>query len=185
MQKTLLRRAALFASIFVLVSLSYSGAATADFVFSGRFATNTSNPGHKVMVGERISVAQLKARFKGYKVVSTAGEDCSFCATITGPAGSIEVHFDETGTQVTTILSNDNRATDGMGHRVGGSLGEAVGQSATCDSGMFVSCKSDRISGLWYIVQDDERCNLEIPNSQGVTKILLCSKIQGFLIGNE
>ncbi len=150
------------------------------FVFNGIAATNSRTPGEYVRVGEQLPVVQLKSRFDRYVVTSTAGEDCSTCASISGQDGQIEVFYADNGIDVTSILSSDGSATDALGNTIGSPLRDAVGAKAQCSDGMWATCASSRLSGLRYLVGGQE-CPIDIKDGLE-TEIPVCAKILGFEI---
>lgn len=149
------------------------------FVVTGEALTSSSNPKHSVRLGERIPVAELKARFKGYTVQSTAGEDCLFCATVYTYDVGFEVNYDETGVVVTSVVCNQG-CSDALGNEVGGQLRAAVGDVGNCDAGYYTTCLSPRIGGLVYILSDEDSCPFEV--SGEATAVPSCAEIAGFVI---
>jgi hypothetical protein len=140
------------------------------------------NDKESVRLLERLPVAQLKKRFSRYKVDVTAGEDCSICATISRGEVSISVDYDENGIVIVGISSNDNESTDALGNGVRSSLRNAIGApTADCDAGMWTPCASPQLTGLHYIVEENERCRLLIKENQA-TEIPACARIDGFRI---
>lgn len=171
------------AATFFMLLIATASSAKAEFVYTNELVSNPANPSERIKIGERAPVSVLKTRFPRYKIVSTAGEDCLYCATITGPSGSIYVALDETGTKITTIMSSDQKASDALGNVAGSRLIDAVGNLATCDNGLYLSCESDRMAGLSYVVKEDAKCPVNPPASEGgKTRIPPCARIGGFAI---
>jgi hypothetical protein len=150
------------------------------FIFTGQKTYNSRDNAEFVTIGEKLLVSELKKRFKRYRIVMTAGEDCAICATISGKGGSIEVHFDEDGKSVTGIFSFDKKSSDALGNSIGSSLRNAIGSTAQCDAGDWTSCRSKRLYGLSYIVQDSKKCSVLIAENAQETTIPACARIEGF-----
>jgi hypothetical protein len=174
-----------FALLAALASSSSPLAASLDrFVFNGERAVNVRNQNEFVQIGEKLPIIELKRRFRRYKIVSTAGEDCSICATISNKSSSIYVDYDGDGIVIVGIRSLDKTSIDSLGNAVGSSVRNAIGaQTADCDAGDVTVCYSPRLGGLSYVVEEDKRCQLSIPAAgHGDTAIPRCVKIAGFQI---
>ena len=154
------------------------------FVYSSNQITHSRQASLVLRLGERLPIVDLTQRFTGYKVMSTAGEDCSICVIVTGRDGSFAVHYDDTGIVVVAIISADQSSTDAVGNRIGMRLSQAVGQTADCDAGMEITCKSSVLYNLLYIVADIDGCTLIVtPNVP--TQIERCAQINGFMISKQ
>lgn len=175
-----------FLLFFFGVSAAFDGrsaAAGAFFVYSGNQVSHSHNPALTVRVGERLPVATLKLRFSRYAVVATAGEDCAICANIKGADGSFSVNYDEAGLTVVSIVSADRTSADALGNRVGIPLIHAVGPVAECDAGMDLTCRSNVLSAVRYIVEMESDCKFNTQQGARVP-IPKCARIGGFLISN-
>jgi hypothetical protein len=153
-----------------------------DFVASGNTIANSNNALLSVRIAERIPISQLKKRFAGFRVNSTAGEDCLVCATIVQGPLSITVDYDEDGIVVTGITCEGRNCVDSLGNRVGDSLRQAAGSKAACDAGDFTTCASYRLDGLHYIVKEDPKCRFSIQDNAKDTNIPVCATIDGLQI---
>jgi hypothetical protein len=174
------------ASMLVVVFSCTAAAAgePSGFMFTGEKAINPRNEKEFVKISEKLPISQLKKRFSSYKIVSTAGEDCMICATISGASGSLEVNYDENGIVITDIFSYDKNSSDALGNVVGTPLRDAIGaKTARCEAGMWTSCVSPLLSGLSYIVEENEKCQLTVNDQGGDTEIPGCARIGGFEIG--
>ena len=176
--------AVLLALLLVLFDGQSVFAAGRDiFIFNGERVVNVRNSHESVRILEKLPIAQLKRRFARYRVVATAGEDCNICAIVSGRGASLEIDYDADGIVVVGISSRDKTSTDALGNLVRSSLRDAIGaETAQCDAGDETRCKSPRLGGLSYIVEDDERCRLSIPGGAGKTVIPRCARIRGFAI---
>ena len=153
-----------------------------DFIFDGRRVSSSVNPADAVELAERIAPAALRRRFSAYAVRIAKGEDCLTCVTLVGPAGTIEVYYDADGRTVTGIASRDDRSSDVLGHRAGGSLVAALGGNvAQCDNGLELTCTS-KMKGLSYAVEEDEKCRIDVAPEGGTARIPDCARIGGFQI---
>jgi hypothetical protein len=151
------------------------------FVYSGNTVTHSRQPNLTLKVGERLPIGDLKRRFQGFVVRATAGEDCMFCANVSGRAGSFYINYDETGTTILSISSLDNTSVDALGNKIGDRLLHVVGPSAVCDSGDETICAS-HIFGLAYVIDEtSEKCKIDVKEKQD-TRIPPCAKIGGFQI---
>jgi hypothetical protein len=160
-----------------------SASASTGFIFAANRATNPWNRKESIRLFEKLPVGQLKKRFARYKVHMTAGEDCNICGTISRGTVSIDVDYDVKGIAVVGISSNDNKSTDALGNTVGTALAHAIGShSAYCDAGDVTTCASPRLDGLYYIVEDNEKCPLDVKENQP-TDVPDCARIGGFRIG--
>lgn len=170
---------------FIDISFSCDGAAIladkAYFVFGDGGVVHSSDGSLFVRIGERIPVVDLRRRFAAYNVTATAYEDCLVCAVVEGPAGTFQVNYDESGTLVQSILSDDKGSHDVLGNAVGSRLVDVMGEKGTCDVGMFMYCKSNTFSKLHYIVREDESCLLQ-SEVQRETPIPPCARIDGFIV---
>jgi len=150
------------------------------FVVTGDSITSSISPSHTVKVGERLPITELKKRFGGYTIQSTAGEDCAICASVYKSDVGFEVNYDETGVVVTSVVCNQG-CSDALGNEVGAKLQSAIGAMGNCDAGDYTTCVSPRVSGLIYIVNDDSsQCQFNV--SGQATKIPECAEIGGFMI---
>jgi hypothetical protein len=174
----------LLALVLAVLSAFDSFAADSDtFIFNGEKAVNIRNPKEFVRIGEKLPIVQLRRRFGRYKVVSTAGEDCEICATVSIRGASLHVDYDASGIVVVAIRSQDKTSNDALGNRFGSSLRTAIGAgTAQCDAGDWTSCESPRISGLSYLVEEGPGCQLSVPRGAGETIIPTCARIGGFAI---
>ena len=96
----------------VAISSSPLAASLDRFVFNGERAVNVRNQNEFVQIGEKLPIIELKRRFRRYKIVSTAGEDCSICATISNRSSSIYVDYDGDGIVIVGIRSLDKTSID-------------------------------------------------------------------------
>jgi hypothetical protein len=163
-------------------SLISSTNAQQEFIVTGDKIINSRVHQEFVRLSERIPISQLKRRFARYKITSTAGEDCLICATVSRNAFQFEVHYDEDGIVVIGIYCRDNACVDALGNRVGGSLRPALGNEADCDAGNELTCESMRLTGLSYIVRENNKCTLRVTESGKNTSIPACARIAGFSI---
>ena len=156
-------------------------AGAAGFIFDGSGLANPANPTQSIRVGERLSPEAIKGRFPGYKVEMTSGEDCDVCGTVSGPAGSIFIDWENNGTTVAAVTSYSAASSDKFGNRVGGSLAAALGvKAALCDYGEKFTCDSPKLRGLFYLVNiNDEKCKFKAEDNKPST-IPDCAKIAGF-----
>ena len=156
---SLTKESVICALLLALCCGNLSAKEPTGFIFTGNKVINASNEKEFVLLNEKLPVAELKKRFSGYKIVATAGEDCSICASISGRNGSFEIDYDEDGLVITGIFSSDKRSYDALGNAVGSSLRNAIGtQTARCDAGMRTLCASKRLDNLSYIVDEVEGC---------------------------
>ncbi len=170
--------------LFVLFAGYGCAADRGYFVYSSDQITHSRQARLVVRLGERLPIMDLTRRFTGYNVKSTAGEDRSICVIVNGADGSFSVYYDDTGIVVVAIISADKTSTDALGNRVGTPLSQAVGQSADCDVGMEITCKSSVLYNLLYIVADIDGCTLIVtPNVP--TQIERCAQINGFMISKQ
>lgn len=168
---------------FGVILLASPALADGIFIVTGETLTSRYNPDHKVRVGERLPVSSLKKRFVGFDIQSTSSEDCNFCASVSSSGQGFQVNYDIDGIVVTSILCFDGCA-DALGNEHGSRLLDAIGDRASCDAGLYTTCRSPRIDGLNYILyEDSENCDFEI--NGGETRIPACAKVGGFQIGSE
>ena len=170
------------ASLWVFGSLVGNAKAQQEFIVTGDKIINSRVHQEFVRLSERIPISQLKRRFARYKITSTAGEDCLVCATVSRNAFQFEVHYDEDGIVVIGIYCRDSACVDALGNRVGGSLRQALGNEADCDAGDELTCESKRLTGLSYIVRENNKCTLRVTESGKNTGIPACARIAGFSI---
>jgi hypothetical protein len=174
------------AALMIIFGASDGARADAYFVYSGQGLSHSSNSKLSLSVGERLPVAALKSRFRGYEIKVAAGEDCAICGSVNGAAGKFAVYWNESGTVIVGINSIDKKATDAMGNRVGTSLRRIVGDIAHCIGDETNSCKSPRIPNLNYVYYDSDDCKISLPNNNnGDSKIPACVKVEGFAIRYE
>jgi hypothetical protein len=155
---------------------------TDRFVFGAAGVANSGNAAESVRISEQIGPAGLKRRFSAYNVRIAKGEDCLTCAAISGRAGIIEVNWGPDGKTVTGVASREEKASDALGNRFGGSLAAALGAVvAQCDNGIELTCASPKLKGLFYIVADDDKCQIEVDGNKP-SPIPDCARIGGFQI---
>ena len=102
---SLTKESVICALLLALCCGNLSAKEPTGFIFTGNKVINASNEKEFVLLNEKLPIAELKKRFSGYKIVATAGEDCSFCASISGRNGSFEIDYDEDGLVITGILA--------------------------------------------------------------------------------
>jgi hypothetical protein len=152
------------------------------FIFTADGAINPRDETESVRLLEKLPIAQLKTRFSRYKVDVMVGEDCAICANISKGEVSIFVDYDGNGITVTAISSNDKKSTDAIGNAVGTSLRDAIGaRTADCDAGYRTTCRSPRLIGLYYVVEESDGCPLVVKEHQP-TEIPACAQVKGFQI---
>lgn len=161
-----------------------SAAGKGYYIFSRERITHSSSSRLTIGIGERLPIKGLKQRFPGFAVRATAGEDCLYCATVGGKAGSFDVNYDETGAIITSIYSYDPGSTDAIGNTVGSSLRAVLGETGECDAGLMTTCKSKSIGSLSYIVEDNEKCEMKIPD-KGNALIPRCARVSGFILHDD
>jgi hypothetical protein len=172
-----------FALVIGLSCSTVNAGELSGFIFTSDKVINANNEREFVKVGERLPIAQLKKRFSSYKLISTAGEDCLICAKIVKSSHSLQVNYDENGIVITSVFSEDKSSSDALGHSVGTPLQEAIGsKTSKCDAGMWTTCESPKLSGLRYIVEENEKCDLRVNDKGGDTEIPSCARIGGFII---
>jgi hypothetical protein len=155
------------------------------FIFYAQEVRHATSPKLSVRLGETISPQTLKTRFSEYDVRYTKGEGCLTCAVISGADGRFQIDFAQDGRTIINISSSDDRSRDAQGNSIGSSLLKALGSnSAHCDAGMDTTCASLALSGLSYIVADDDRCPIE-PKEKQPTNIPACARITGFQIQGD
>jgi hypothetical protein len=154
--------------------------AQSTFILTGDQITSVNFPRQSVRLGERLPVIDLKKRFARYRVQSTVGEDCIFCAYVTQGKFGFSIDYDETGTVVSGITCSTAGCADALGNTIGASLRRAVGSQASCDPGYVTTCQS-KISELSYIVDESKNCQLNIVEKKE-TPIPSCARIGGFQI---
>lgn len=179
----MLRITGLLAGIVMIFLDSTSAIASETLIVTGEGITSSENLDQYVKVGERLPVSELKKRFKGYSVQSTAGEDCLFCAGVFTNDVAFEVNYDETGIVVTSVVCGDG-CSDALGNEVGSSLQSAIGEVGNCEAGYYTTCVSPRVSGLIYILSEDNSdCQLTIAGQS--TSIPACAKVGAFLVQKQ
>lgn len=159
---------------------SARSSAMIGFVFSSLGAVNGAKAAEGISISEKVAPRFLKRRFPGYAVRVAKGEDCLICATVTGEAGSLEVSYGDDERTVTGLSTHDEKASDTLGNRSGGSLIAAVGPTALCDNGLEFTCASSKIKGLSYIVAEDEKCRFDVGDGAKPVAVPACAKIEGF-----
>jgi hypothetical protein len=92
---------------------------------------------------------------------------------------------DEDGIVVIGIACRDNACVDALGNRVGGSLRQALGNEADCDQGDELTCESIKLTGLAYIVRENNKCALRVTEGGKRTGIPACARIGGFYIAKK
>jgi hypothetical protein len=172
--------------IVAATALVVAGGSKADepgyLVYTGERITHSREPKLSIRLGEPLAIQDLKRRFTGYIVRATFGEDCYYCANVTGRGGSFAIDYDASGVLIAGITSTDKTSVDALGNKVGAALRKIIGPSGNCDSGDFLTCKS-LIPNLEYIVES-EKCNIHV--QEGLkTEIPACAKIAGFRIWNH
>jgi len=179
----MLRIAGFSASIVMIFLSSTSAIASETLVVTGEGITSSETLDQYVRVGERLPVSELKKRFEGYSVQSTAGEDCLFCAGVFTNDVAFEVNYDETGVVVTSVVCSHG-CSDALGNDVGSNLQNAIGEVGTCDAGYYTTCASPRVNGLVYILsEDNSNCQLNITGQS--TSIPACATIGAFLVQKQ
>ena len=168
--------------LWIFDILISSASAQQEFIVTGDRIINSRVSGEYVRLSERLPISQLKRRFARYKITSAAGEDCAICATVSRNAFHFEVYYDVHGIVVTGIYCRDNACVDALGNRVGESLRQALGNLADCDNGDELTCEFRRLSGIWYIVRENNKCTLRVTESGKKTSIPACARIGGFQI---
>jgi hypothetical protein len=171
--------------IWAFGSAISSANAQQDFIVTGDKIINSHVQQEYVRLSERIPISQLKRRFARYKITSTAGEDCLVCATVSRNSFQFEVNYDEDGIVVIGIACRDNACVDALGNRVGGSLRQALGNEADCDQGDELTCESIKLTGLAYIVRENNKCALRVTEGGKRTGIPACARIGGFYIAKK
>jgi hypothetical protein len=156
-----------------------------EFVVTGDRIINSRAQEEYVRLSERIPISQLKRRFARYKITSTAGEDCNICATVSRNTFQFGVDYDGDGIVVIGISCRNTACVDALGNRIGGSLRQALGNEADCDQGDELTCESMRLTGLSYIVRENDKCTLRIAESGKRTSIPACARIDGFYIAKK
>lgn len=152
------------------------------FVFSSGTVTNPARPSETLTVSEKVGRAALKKRFSRYAFKSEDGEDCSKCAQISGPAGTIEVFWDAEGKIVSAVASNDKKSVDIFGNAVGTQVSAALGSStAHCDNEMEMICDF-KVERLSYSIDVDDKCSIGATQEGKPTNIPSCAVIGGFRI---
>jgi hypothetical protein len=152
------------------------------FVFGSGSVVNPAKPSETLTVSERIGRAALKKRFSRYAFKSEDGEDCSKCAQISGPAGTIEVFWDDEGKTVTGVASRDKKSVDMFGNAVGTQVSAALGSStAHCDYEMEMVCVS-KVERLSYSIDVGDKCPMGATEEGKPTNIPSCAVIGGFRI---
>jgi len=193
-RRSLLRAIYLLVPIVMLISERNAYSQTLyrspGFIFAGETVISSNNEREFIKIGEKLPVISLKKRLLSYKILSMAGEDCSICVRASSGDVSIEINYDNNGIIITDVYGFDKTSSDALGHQVGASLREAIGSDrAQCyGGGMYTMCASPVLNGLFYIVDDSEKCNLElneINNFKGFIKIPECVKVGGFFISNR
>jgi hypothetical protein len=151
-----------FFIVAAVFSFTTTAMASEVFVVSGETITSSTSANRYVKVGERLPVSELKKRFEGLTVQSTAGEDCLFCAYVSSSEVAFEINYDETGVVVTSVVCHQG-CSDALGNEVGTKLQSAVGSEANCDAGYYTTCLSPRIQGLNYILGDaGDNCSFSV-----------------------
>jgi hypothetical protein len=153
-----------------------------SFVFDVGAVTNPARPSETLKLSEKIGRAALKKRFARYAFKSEDGEDCSKCAQISGPAGTIEVFWDENDNTVTGVASRDKKSVDIFGNAVGTRVSGAIGSpTAHCDYEMEMICVS-KVQGLSYSIDVNDNCPMRATEEGKPTTLPACAVISGFRI---
>lgn len=162
--------------IAACIAASTATAQTTGFIFSGDQAVSAADQRQFIRVGERLSAAQLRQRFPGYKI-STIRSDCGGTCTVIESKDGSYIRIDYGGDRTYSfyrIYSDAENSRDSLGNTVGTSLSKAVGADSTkCDLGAATTCESVKIKGLSYVA---DGCEVQGP------AIPACAKVGGFEI---
>ncbi|MBU1209650.1 MAG: hypothetical protein KJ587_00070, partial [Alphaproteobacteria bacterium] len=124
---------------------------------------------------------KLRRRFRNFVVDAIAGEDCIICAVVSGPSGSFQLNYGDDAITIGSISTDAATARDALGNQVGDALQKALGATASCSVGDWITCQSNRLPHLHYIAAEDDNCPWTVAES-GQTRIPACLTIGGFLL---
>lgn len=174
-------KAGVGAALILFLAASPSAQARDGFLFDGDGVSMGGDVRQRIRIGERLTRAELGRRFPGFSVEPIESDCGGTCFNIANAAGSLQISYGGAGRDRFYLLTSDAPTTrDVSGNRVGTSLRSAIGAaSAQCDDGMTTSCRSARIRGLSYDVEDKAGCIL--PRGSRVT-IPACAIVGGFRI---
>lgn len=154
------------------------------FVFSATSVTASDNPNAKVTLGETLSIPEILSRFSDYKLTLTY--ECEGTALLIERAPvALCVYFDDASNRVVGASLWGDGAKDQNGAVAGQSVNSAdLGAAWTCEIGEHMTCASNSVKGLHYIVDPPESCVIDIPNDSTTFSVKLpdCATVAGFEI---